>query len=160
MQRPIIPVRIHLFLLCMLIVSLGCGSDDTVDNTPDPEVEEDTGLVGDYKGTWNSTTASASFTNIGISARLEEVSEGEFRGPFFISRNFTSCCNSGDNDGIISLTVEEDSVTSFRWDDIIPGCTGTFVGSGLLVNEERFVIEITGRDCDGDHEGSIVLTKQ
>ena len=148
-------------LFAILIgVFFACSDGD------DPEVMDESpnesfdGYGGDYVGLWNSTTEMAVFTDVSISARVNEASEGLLVGDFFISSNFTSCCGSGSSDGSVTIRLSQDSVTSFRWSDTISGCTGTFTGSGIIQDSARFVIDIVGTDCDGDHVGTIVLNKR
>lgn len=144
-------VRIILLVTFSMPI-LSCGSDD-------PASDELVLTTGDYTGKWNSTTATAKFTNLSISARIKEVSAGKFEGALFISNNFTSCCNSGKDDGAIHFTVNGTTITDFVWDDIIPDCTGTFMGTGTITSNNGFRIEFTGTDCDGDHVGDLTLSK-
>ncbi len=149
----------HTLVLALLFVALtSCGDDDDDDDNNNDD-QNLTLSEGDYTGIWNSTTASASFNDIAISARISEVSPGTFEGPFFISGNFTSCCGSGANDGTISFTISDETVEGFEWDDIIPNCEGTFNGQGVITAEDAFRISFTGTDCDGDHTGSLILSK-
>ncbi|MEQ9425033.1 MAG: hypothetical protein RJQ09_11480 [Cyclobacteriaceae bacterium] len=144
----------------LLIVSLAAGSfscgDDNEPDTPTPTTETPDNR---YAGLWNSKTESTQFNGVSISAILE-VENNTYSGQFFISSNYTSCCGSGQNDGTISFIVEDDSVKNFVWNDIIPGCTGTFTGRGIVVREGSFKIDIEGTDCDGTHDGDITLSKQ
>ncbi|MDT0605572.1 hypothetical protein [Croceitalea rosinachiae] len=131
-----------------------------VSETPeDPEVSIFNLEEGNYRGLWNSSTSTATFTNLAISAKIEESSTGMFEGEFFISDNFLSCCNSGPNDGTIRFRVSENTLEDFEWDDIIPNCNGTFEGNGELVDDNSFSIDITGLDCDGNHTGTIILSE-
>lgn len=118
--------------------------------------------VGRYRGVWDSSaTNGANFNDLNVTAIINngEV-EGNFTGSLFISGNFTSCCGAQGNngDGAISISISERQVT-FLWDDVIPGCEGTFNGVGTLVENDRITLNLTGTDCDGDHTGTLVFFK-
>lgn len=115
--------------------------------------------AGNYRGSWNSTIPTATFTDLPISAKILEVTSGNFEGEFFISGNFVSCCNSGANDGTIGFSMDKNDLNDFSWDDIIPNCTGTFTRTGELTDENAISISITGIDCNGNHTGTINLSK-
>ncbi|MCB0488249.1 MAG: hypothetical protein KDC99_07225 [Cyclobacteriaceae bacterium] len=138
----------NLSFIVLSVCLLSCSSDDD---------EQRVLAGGNYKGLWTSNTATASFSNLAISAKLTEVTPGKFEGTFFISNNFTSCCG-GVNDGAISFTVSEDAITNFVWDDTIIGCTGSFEGNGKILSNNSLKMEITGTDCDGDHTGYFTLS--
>jgi hypothetical protein len=114
---------------------------------------------GNYTGLWNSESTKRTFTDLPVSATINEVASGQFTGGFFISNNFTSCCNSGENDGVISFTIDNNMLSDFKYDDIIPNCNGLFIGSGTLLEDNSIIINVTGNDCDGDHVGTITLSK-
>lgn len=115
---------------------------------------------GNYNGLWNSKTTHRTFTDLPISARIEEVSSGQFKGSFFITSNFTSCCNSGENDGTITFKVNKNVLNEFVYIDIIPKCNGSFTGKGKILDNNLVLIHIQGTDCDGDHKGTITLSKE
>ena len=106
-----------------------------------------------------TSTADARSFDVAISAEIEETNPGQFRGAFYISNNFTSCCNSGSDDGTITFEVSGDEISNFVWNDIIPNCEGTFEGTGMITSENTFTVDFTGTDCDGDHVGSLRLAK-
>lgn len=138
----------NLYLVILSICLLSCSSDD----------DDQLALAaGNYKGLWTSSTATATFSNLAISAKLSEVGPGQFEGTFFISNNFTSCCG-GVNDGTISFSVSGETITDFIWNDTISGCTGTFEGNGKISSSNSLRMEITGTDCDGDHNGFFTLS--
>ena len=66
---------------------------DVSDNPEDPEIIIFNLEESDYRGLWNSSTSTATFTDLPITAKIEESSTGMFEGEFFISDNFSSCCN-------------------------------------------------------------------
>ncbi len=140
-----------LVLLVTTTAILSC-SEDEVANAPLTLSE------GNYTGLWNSNTGSASFSNLKISARITEPTTGSFQGTFFISGNYTSCCG-GVDDGTISFRVSDTNIADFVWDDTISGCTGTFSGSGAITAKDALRIQFTGTDCDGNHTGSLTLSK-
>ncbi|WP_298289005.1 hypothetical protein [uncultured Lutibacter sp.] len=115
---------------------------------------------GNYTGLWSSKTTNRSFTDLPVSTIIKEVAPGQYTGSFFISNNFTSCCNSGDNDGVISFNIKENILRDFKYNDIIPNCNGLFIGDGKLPEDNSIIINITGTDCDGDHTGTITLSKK
>ncbi len=114
---------------------------------------------GDYKGLWNSKTINRTFENLPISATIKEVGRGKFEGLFFISNNLTSCCNSGESDGTISFTIEKGVINDFIYNDIIPNCNGSFTGNGKIALKNLILVHIQGKDCDGNHTGTITLSK-
>lgn len=141
--------RILLFSLVSVCI-LNCSDKD--------DTNEALISAGNYKGLWNSSTPTATFSNLAISAKISEVSPGKFEGSFFISNNFTSCCG-GTNDGTINFTSNGDKITGFTWDDTIPGCTGAFNGAGAITSKNNLRIEFIGNDCDGDHTGFFTLSQ-
>lgn len=142
-----------LLLLITLSVSiLSCSESEEV--TTELVLSE-----GNYKGAWNSSTPTATFSNVAISAKITEVSDGKYEGSFYISNNFTSCCG-GTNDGTISFAISEEKISDFVWDDTIPNCTGTFTGDGAITSKNNLRINFTGSDCDGNHTGYFTLSQQ
>lgn len=131
--------------------------NDSEETNPVPEVLVIT--AGDYKGAWNSSTATRTFSNYPISAKITEVSAGKFEGAFYVTSSFVSCCG-GANDGTISFSITEDAITDFTWDDTIVGCKGLFTGSGTITGKDKLRIDFTGNDCDGNHTGYLTLSKQ
>ncbi len=145
------------FLIVAILFFSACGGDGT-DPTIEPPIA--TTLAGDYSGTWDSTTPSATFSGVSVSARLTaNAQETTLSGPFFISSNFVSCCGST-NDGTIRIIIDGNTITSFTYTDTISGCSGNFSGTGEINSNGALVIDFTGMDCDGDHIGKLVLTKK
>lgn len=136
------------FLITVLLFGISCSEDE-------PIVFEDPD--GGVIGFWNSSTSTGASFNLSVSSVLTET-DGVYAGPFFISNNFMPQFGSN-NDGSISFKVVEDSIFNFFYDDTIPGCTGTFTGEGIINSEGNFFITFTGTDCDGFHNGTIVLKK-
>jgi hypothetical protein len=150
---------INKFLIVMVIFCFtGCSSSD--DSSGEKE-EEEVSLDDKYVGTWNSTTPSATFTDVPISAKLRPLPNNANRlvGELFISANFTVCCSSGTNDGTLTIDFDGNTITSFRYNAVITDCTGTFNGDGTIRSDGAFVIDFTGNDCDGSHVGQFVLKK-
>lgn len=147
-------VRWRNFLFLGLFICNSCSSSQEME--PAPEVRVLTG--GDYKGTWNSSTAIRTFSNYPISAKITEVSAGKFEGSFFVTNSFVSCCG-GTNDGTIRFTSTGDAIADFTWDDTIVGCNGVFNGSGTITAKDKFRVDFTGNDCDGSHTGYLTLSK-
>lgn len=155
---------VALFFSTFLCFSCSDGTEE-IEEVIEKEVEEEmeevlvdtvfTLAAGNYKGLWDSrATGGAVFSELAVTATLEEAEEGTFTGILYISDDFTSCCGGDDGDGPITFTVLEHQVT-FEWKDEIADCTGTFSGSGTLTADNTFRVNITGTDCDGDHTGSI-----
>jgi len=142
----------------LLSLSVSCKQKDTK-NTKQEASNEFALISGNYTGFWDSVSTDRAFTDLPISASINEVAPGKFEGGFFISNNFTSCCNSGDNDGAISFTINNNTLNNFKYDDVIPNCKGLFTGKGILIEDNSIIINITGTDCDGDHKGTITLSK-
>jgi hypothetical protein len=116
-------------------------------------------VSGSYIGEWNGNLG---FEGVPVSAKINRVSAevSDYEGEFFISTNFTSCCNSGANDGTITLSVENNMIVDFEWIDVIPNCNGTFIGTGQIMSNGDVELSITGHDCDGNHVAVITLKKQ
>ncbi|WP_347922927.1 hypothetical protein [Pontimicrobium sp. SW4] len=150
--------KTYLLLICIIISFSSCNQKDSKDKG-NPVENEYTLTSGNYTGLWSSSTAERSFTDLPISASINELASGEFKGSFFISNNFTSCCNSGENDGAVSFTIDNNVLSNFKYDDIIPNCNGLFAGNGKLLEDNSIIINITGTDCDGNHSGTITLSK-
>lgn len=155
----------QLLLVILMVFMSSCSSSDDDSSTPDtpppPPVGEDT-LKGNYRGTWNSTTPTATFVDFLISVKINgENTNGNsttLTGEFFATSSFTSCCGNA-NDGTIVINLDGNTITSFSFNDQIVDCTGNFSGSGEVNSEGDFIIDFTGNDCDGNHVGQIVLSK-
>ena len=146
------------FLIVAILFFTACGSDSDDPITVTPPVS--TTLAGDYSGTWDSTTPTASFFGVDVSARLtSNAQETRLSGPFFISPNLEPCCGAT-NDGRIVIELDGNTITSFTYTDAIPGCTGNVSGTGEIISTGALVIDFTGTDCDGEHTGELVLTKK
>ena len=152
-------------ILIALMTFMGCSKDDGEVNggtTQAPPVDTSI-LSGNYTGSWNSTTATATFGGVSVSAKLKYVGSNteKLTGEFFISGNYTVCCSAGSNDGTLIIEFDGDTITSFRYNDVITDCSGIFDGNGEIRSTDRaLVINFTGNDCDGDHVGQIILKKQ
>ena len=152
-------------ILIALITFMGCSKDDdeSGETTSTPTPIDYSILSGNYTGTWSSTTQTATFSSVPVSAKLQYSGSNTDKliGEFFISGNYTVCCSAGNNDGTLDIDFDGDTITSFRYNDVITDCSGTFDGSGeIRATDKAFVIDFTGNDCDGDHVGQIVLRKQ
>ncbi|MBV6646656.1 MAG: hypothetical protein KI790_14460 [Cyclobacteriaceae bacterium] len=105
-------------------------------------------------GWWSNPPTSNIYENYGVSAKITRRVNGvDWSGEFFFTDQFQSCCNSGENDGTISFKVENDSIKSFVYNDIIPNCNGTFRGEGTISTNGQLTIHFTGSDCEGEHQG-------
>lgn len=154
--------RTIFFLLFPLIICLSCSDDDGPEE--EPKEENEITLEGDYIGTWNSNTdMDITYTDFGISAKFvfENTAKTSLKGEFFATTSFSSCCDSGDNDGTMFLDLDGDSISAFSFNDIITDCTGTFSGSGSITSKNPYTlqIEFTGNDCDGNHTGQLIFKR-
>ena len=150
------------WIVCLCLCFYSCSSDDG--NEPvqmeDDPVEES--FTGNYRGTWNSTTPSITYTDFAISARFVVSASNPNRidAEFFATSNFTSCCSTNANDGTMVIQLDGDTITSFAFTDTIVDCEGSFSGDGMINASGNFVIDFTGTDCDGDHVGQLLFIKQ
>lgn len=113
-------------------------------------------LEGRYTGTWNDNL----YVDFGISAELK-FQAGKLRGDFFYSSNFTSCC-SGENDGMITLEIDENVILSYEYNQVLDSfmggeCTGLYIGNGVVEDFLRLKIDFTGDDCEGPHFGGAIV---
>jgi len=133
-------------LLITLIFSMGCSKEEPIEE-PEPDSK-----FTDYKGVWNSTTASTTLRNVGASTTLEEVSDGKFEGDL----NFPGFPTTGP----MTIEISGTTITSFKWTDTTPSCSGDFIGTGTVKdNGKQLFIELTGDDCKGNHIGTLVLNE-
>ncbi|MEO0573117.1 MAG: hypothetical protein AAF039_15525 [Bacteroidota bacterium] len=145
---------------------MSCGSEDDAAEMEEigEEMEEEVGeisLEGDYRGTWSSTTDQGlTFSGVTISAIFEftDNTETRLRGWFFLS---DSPGTINENLGTMTLSLDGNTITSFRFFDTIPDCNGDFTGTGSVISRNPFTLEIdfTGEDCDGNHIGQMVFTR-
>jgi hypothetical protein len=119
-------------------------------------------FTGNYRGTWNSTTPTATFTDFGISARFVVSASNPNRidAQFFATTNYTSCCSTNTNDGTMVINLDGNTITSFSFTDTIVACEGSFSGDGVINASGAFIIDFTGNDCDGSHVGQLAFIKQ
>lgn len=148
----------------LLIIICSCSEGNSSEEPVMEEQNEVATLEGRYVGTWNSNTdLDITYTDYAISAEFEfsNTSKTRLTGAFFATSSFSSCCNSGDNDGTMFLNLDGDTITSFNLNDVIPECTGTFSGSGSIISKSPYTIQIdfTGSDCDGNHIGQLLFTR-
>ena len=128
--------------------------DDVLLNTQigDAKITDAHFLTGRFGGTWDDNI----YAGFGISAELD-LRGKILSGPFWYSNNFTSCCG-GQNDGSITLELEDSKITSFRYDQKLVSfmggaCNGTYTGEGEIENFTELVINFEGDDCEGPHTG-------
>lgn len=153
------------FFFLSLILLVSCSSNDDEqeqeqEQVQEQEEEKEATLEGNYLGTWNSSTdQNIVFTDFGVSAKFEFANAAQTRlnGEFFATTAFSSCCNSGDNDGSMILDLDGNDIISFSFNDIITNCTGNFSGTGSITSITPYTIQInfTGNDCDGNHTGQL-----
>ena len=135
-------------ILIALITIMGCSKDDGDNNgetTQNPPVDTSI-LSGNYTGTWDSTTPSATFAGVPVSAKLQYAGSNteKLTGEFFISGNYTVCCSVGSNDGTLIIDFDGDTITSFVYNDVITDCSGVFDGSGeIRATDKAFVTPLT-----------------
>lgn len=118
---------------------------------------------GNYKGLWNSkATNGAEFKDLKVTATIIKKSDTEYTGALYISDNLKSCCKTkGDSgDGPISIIITGKDI-KFNWVDNISSCLGEFKGKGVYTENNKIILtSLTGKDCDGDHNGSITFFKE
>lgn len=150
-------------LLLALAIStsiLSCSKEeDEIIELIEEEIETPSSEVK-YSGHWSSTLPQKTYDKISISLKITpEEDSNSWTGEFFFTAGYVPCCNGEANNGTLTLTIENDVVTSFKYDDTIPGCPGIFEGSGQI-NEDILEINFSGSDCEGEHkDGKMVLTK-
>lgn len=115
-------------------------------------------LQGKYIGQWDDNIN----TNLGISADLTFVN-GILSGPFYATPSFSSCCG-GEDDGSLTIKIEENTITSFFYDQVLitfmNGCNGQYTGTGRVRNTTELVIDFEGNDCEGSHTGGKITMKK
>jgi len=156
--------KILFFLLFPLTICLSCGDDDGEEQMEQMEEEVEITLEGDYRGTWDSTTdMDITYDGFPISAKFRFAGNSETRlsGEFFATSNFSSCCSDNANDGTMFLDLDGDTITDFDFNDTITDCTGTFSGTGSIISNDPYTLEInfTGNDCDGNHIGQMIFIR-
>ena len=151
-----------LYFTLIMLLFVACSEDVENPDLNEEEMEESSLVEGDYTGTWDDNL----YTNFPISAKINKIREGLFRGPFFYSQNgsFTPCCSDAENNGHITFEVEGDSILNFNYDQSLQfymgGCPGKYTGSGIINSNGWLLIDFGGEDCDGIHTGGkIVLRK-
>ncbi len=116
-------------------------------------------LSGDYFGTWDDNIYKES-----IRATLKvqgAVLSGEFR---FLGG--VSYLYQGTDDGIISMTLQKDSLRNFIFEqnkqyNHQPNCLGLYNGQGFVKDFTILMIDFEGYDCNGPHtDGRIILERQ
>ena len=116
-------------------------------------------LTGRYTGLWTDNI----YLDFGISCELI-FQAGKLRGDFFYSANFQPCCG-GDNDGSITLDVQNGIIEEFKYNqtlDLFMGgpCPGLYTGTGVVTDAITMKIDFAGDDCEGEHTGGkIILTR-
>lgn len=118
-------------------------------------------LSGDYFGTWDDNL----YKDVPIRATLKvqgSILSGEFRflGGF-------SYLYQGTPDGIMSMTVQNESLRNFVYQQYIqkqpdqPSCSGLYNGQGVVEDFTILLIDFEGYDCNGTHaDGRIRLERQ
>lgn len=151
----------YAWMLCLCLFIFSCSSDDGNEPVQMEDPIEET-LSGNYTGTWNSETPSITYTDFAISARfvVSASNPNRINAEFFATPNYTSCCSTNANDGTMIINLDGNTITSFSFTDTIVDCEGTFSGDGMINANGSFVIDFTGNDCDGNHVGQLVYTKQ
>ena len=116
-------------------------------------------LNGRFTGTWTDNV----FTG-GVSADLQLLA-GKLRGKFWFQNNYTSCCDGPDaDDGTLSIELDDLTITKMNLSQLVDNynggpCNGSYEGSGAIERFNTLVIDFTGDDCDGFHDGTFRITK-
>ncbi|MEM7375656.1 MAG: hypothetical protein AAF587_44095 [Bacteroidota bacterium] len=111
---------------------------------------------GKYKGDWSDNL----FSGIAISCSIEGKGNALFRGPVYISGNFTPAFGATNDNGEIKMEIADDVISSFEFNqhapDYMGGCPGLYTGSGIVDDNFNLIINFTGDDCDGHHTDGIM----
>lgn len=118
---------------------------------------------GKYKGLWNTKATNGSvYKDLKVTAIISKVNNDTYSGALFISDNYKSCCKTiGDSgDGPITISIIDKEIT-FTWVDNISFCLGEFKGAGVYTDSNKIIFtNLTGKDCEGNHIGSITFIKE
>ncbi|MEQ9297343.1 MAG: hypothetical protein RIF33_02220 [Cyclobacteriaceae bacterium] len=122
-------------------------------------------LDGDYAGSWSDNLYS------GFQVSMSLTGFGStYSGQFFYSSTFTSCCGEN-SDGTIVFALDDQTISEYSMNQSVtdffgaggifyPGvCTGSYEGSGRLLDPIKLQIDFTGEDCEGNHEGRVTFTR-
>lgn len=153
---------VFIFLFPIILIT-SCSNDEGSDEEKEEEQMEIT-LEGDYLGLWNSTTDTGeTFNDFPVSAKISfaNIAETKLRAEFFATSSFRSCCKDDGNDGTMNMDLNGDEITSFRFNDQIVDCSGSFAGTGSVTSKSPYTIKIdfSGSDCDGEHTGTLLFTR-
>ncbi len=151
-------MKLNVLFVCVFsVVAMACADDD-----PDPVVQETDSIAGKYVGGWTSDPPTPNeYKSIPISVILTQAEEAShYEGEFFFSGSFTPCCGGADNNGTVGFVIEGNEISSFVYNDKIPGCPGLFKGTGTVESDGRLLISFTGSDCEGEHEGGQLFLRK
>ncbi len=138
----------------LMMLNISCGSDDDGAG----EVPGEKSIARNYLGSWSSTLPSKKYENYPISARVTATDDPNvFQGEFFFAVGLVSCCNSGENDGLLRFEIDGKTVTKFRYDDRVRACSGLFEGTGSIADDGVITINFSGADCEGTHTDGLLI---
>ena len=159
---------LSIILLVLLTACSGSGGDgsnaiiidpDPVGGGGDGSSDNSNSLSGNYRGLWNSTTPSVTFTDFPVSAKFVVNADNTIINAEFFANSSLSANTTSGNHGTMVIRLDGKTITSFNFNDTIPGCTGSFSGSGTINSFGVFIINFTGNDCDGNHVGVLTFEK-
>ncbi len=136
-----------------MALNTSCKSEDDGAVVP-----KESSIVGNYQGSWSSTLPSKKYENYPISAKITATDDPNvFKGEFFFAVGLVSCCNSGENDGLLTFEIDGKTVRKFRYDDRVRSCSGLFEGTGSIADDGKITINFSGSDCEGAHTDGLLI---
>lgn len=120
------------------------------------EFSENQVYNGKYKGDWSDNL----FSGITISCAMTGNGSNVYRGPFYISGNFTPNWGATEDNGKVEMEIVDGEILSFEYSQVAPdymgGCPGLYVGTGTVDDNFNLTVNFTGDDCDGHHEDGVM----
>ncbi len=137
------------FLIIFSLIHFSCeeSKDDALETDPKEVIIYDL-EAGDFEGSWVISGYNEA------TAKIAEQTEGVFKGDFYYTNHFTSCCGS---DASIDFKIIDNRIVGFEVETFVPGCEGLFSGSGTLKDDNHIEIKFNGENCFGPSEGTLIL---
>jgi hypothetical protein len=115
---------------------------------------------GKYTGDWGDNL----FSSAAMSGELEAKGNNVYKGPAYISSDFSPAFGGEIDNGKFDITIVEGKITAFKYSQHAPayngGCPGIYTGSGIIDNDFTLKIDYIGDDCDGHHEDGVMTLKR
>jgi hypothetical protein len=113
-----------------------------------------------YTGDWQDNL----FPSVAISGELEAKGNNVYKGPAYISSNFTPTFGAADDNGKFDMTIVDGKIMAYKYSQHAPdyrgGCPGVYTGSGVVDENFTLRIDFIGDDCDGHHEDGVMTLKR